>query len=65
MALQVTFRDPADAARIVDALLDEADTVERDRPLLARRYRAIANDLGDALEELGPPSAPPSHMRVG
>jgi len=52
MALQVTFTDPHDALRVVDALLAEADHVEADRPLLAHRYRAIAEDIGDALDRL-------------
>jgi hypothetical protein len=55
VALHITFADPHDAARIVDALLDQADDIEAERPLLARRYRAIADDLGDALERDLPP----------
>lgn len=52
MALDVRLNDPRDAARVVDALLDQADEVEVNQPMLARRYRDIADRFGDALETL-------------
>lgn len=55
VALQITFADPHDAARIVDALLDQAEAVEVNTPMLARRYRAIADDIGDALDDTPKP----------
>jgi hypothetical protein len=52
MAIQIILSDPADASRVVDALLDQADVVERDRPTLASRYRRLADHLGDELDAL-------------
>lgn len=55
MALEVRFDDPRDAARVIDALLDQADEVEVNQPMLARRYRDIADRVGDALGDLPRP----------
>lgn len=55
MAVQVALADPVDASRVVDALLAQADAVELAQPLLARRYRSIADDFGDALDDLPRP----------
>ncbi|RHA38747.1 hypothetical protein D1825_13435 [Cellulomonas rhizosphaerae] len=56
--MQVTFTDPHDAARVVDALLEQADHIEVNTPMLARRYRAIADDIGDALDRDLPKPGP-------
>lgn len=51
MAAHVTFTDPRDVARCVDALLEAAD-VRRTAGdhSMARKYVSIANDLGDAAD---------------
>ena len=56
--LRVELADWRDAARVVDALLEAADSAEArlDRSL-ARRYRSIADDLGDALDTLDAPAS--------
>lgn len=56
MSVRVVFADPADVARCIDALLEHADELETSRSLLARRDRAIADALGDALQVLPVPS---------
>jgi len=56
VSVRVVFADPTDAARCVDALLEQATATEQDRPSLARRYRTIADQLGDALDTLPVPS---------
>ena len=56
MSVRVELIDASDAARVVDALLEQADACEAGLPLLARRYRAIADAFGDALDELPVPS---------
>lgn len=54
MSIRIEFTDPTDAARLVDAALAEADRVEAASPMLAMRYRRIAEDLGDALDRSVP-----------
>lgn len=49
MALSVTFRDPVDLARVMAALHRAADAEEHDRTYLATRWRAIADQLEDAV----------------
>lgn len=56
--VRVEWSDPADVARIVEALLLAADVDEVTNPDLARRYRDIADDLGDALDALPRPRLP-------
>lgn len=53
----ISLRLPAadDLAEIVDALLAAADAVEHRAPELAARRRHLANDLGDALDNLPQP----------
>lgn len=43
---------PDDLAEIVDALLMAADACEHRAPVLAARRRALADQLGDALDHL-------------
>lgn len=51
--MTVTWQDPRDAARVVDALLTGAAVAAAEgRQTLARRYEALANDLGDALNDV-------------
>lgn len=56
MAVTVRWEDPADAARVVDALLlAAAYAAAEGRDALAHRYARQADDLGDALERLPKP----------
>lgn len=50
MAVGVIWKDPADVSRIIDACLEMSDRLAVSKPLLSRRYRVIADDLGDALD---------------
>lgn len=54
--IRLELADPADAACLVDCLLRCADADQLDRPLRARRYRQLADALGDALDALPRPS---------
>lgn len=45
-----------DASEIVEALLVAASVREDRAPELATRWRQIADDIGDALEQLPPPT---------
>ncbi|OJV58121.1 MAG: hypothetical protein BGO38_07930 [Cellulomonas sp. 73-145] len=56
VSVRVEFADPADVVRCVEALLEHADAIAQDAPLLARRCRAIADQLGDELDGLPVPS---------
>lgn len=53
----IALRLPAadDLAELVDALLTAADAVEHRAPELAARRRLLADDLGDALDQLPQP----------
>lgn len=62
--LLLVFRDHADAARCSEALLGEADRVEAAAPLLARRYREIADQIGDELDGLPVPSGWAARVRA-
>lgn len=44
-----------DASEIVEALLVAAQAREDTAPELATRWRRIADDIGDALDQLPPP----------
>ncbi|MGK5529343.1 hypothetical protein [Streptomyces sp. URMC 129] len=44
-----------DAAEVIDALLSSADACEGNAPELAARRRALADQLGDALDTLPRP----------
>jgi hypothetical protein len=59
VAIHVDFKDPVDAARVVDALLAQADLVDSSERYLATRYRRIADDIGDALHRLPKPVSCP------
>lgn len=50
MAVTITWTDPDDPARLIDALLTAAVYEDRPRPLVARRYRRMVDELGDALD---------------
>lgn len=45
-----------DVAELVDALLAAADVCEHRAPDLAARRRALAEDIGDALDRLPQPT---------
>lgn len=53
--IRLQLVDGRDAARIVDALLLAADHEHDTRPLLARRYCLLADQLGDAIDTTGLP----------
>lgn len=46
---------PDDVADLVNCLLTGADSCEAHAPLLAARRRALADELGDALDRLPRP----------
>jgi hypothetical protein len=54
----ISLRLPSadDAAGLVDALLAAADACENRAPALAHRRRALADQLGDALDHLPTPN---------
>lgn len=54
----ISLRLPAsdDAAELVEALLAAADAREDHTPVLAARWRHLAHQIGDALDELPTPS---------
>lgn len=57
MGVQVTFGDPHDVARIIDALLEASEREAlTGRATLAARYLRIADELGDELDKLPRPS---------
>lgn len=45
-----------DLAEVVEALLTAADTRDRHAPTQARRWRALADEIGDALDTLPAPA---------
>ncbi|MEW2635968.1 hypothetical protein AB0903_31100 [Streptomyces sp. NPDC048389] len=49
---------PDDAAELVEALLAAADTRDRHAPAQAARWRELAHQLGDALDNLPTPRTP-------
>lgn len=57
MALHLDLADPVDAARIVDALLLAAEVETLRKPMLAKRYTRIADDIGDALDRAPKPAS--------
>lgn len=54
----ISLRLPSadDAAELVEALLEAADTRDADAPTQAARWRGLAHDLGDALDALPTPT---------
>ncbi|MEE4540959.1 hypothetical protein V2S66_03125 [Streptomyces sp. V4-01] len=50
-----------DIAELVDALLDAADTCQTRAPDLAARRRALADQIGDALDQLPTPTIREDH----
>lgn len=60
MAVRVTWADAHDPARVVDALLTAATVEDHARPLLATRYRRLADELGTALDH-SPSVRVPAH----
>lgn len=55
MAVVVHLTGPDDLAEIVEALVTAAEAKEADAPELALRWRWLANDIGDALDQLPTP----------
>lgn len=47
---------PEDIAELVDALLAAADHCQHHAPDLATRRRHLADQLGDALDQIPPPT---------
>jgi hypothetical protein len=58
--IQLELVDARDAARIVDALLAQAQVECKRKPMLARRYIELSNRLADAMDEPGLPAHAPS-----
>jgi hypothetical protein len=56
MALVVHLTGPDDLAEIVEALVTAAEAKEAYAPELADRWRNLANDFGDALDQLPTPT---------
>lgn len=54
--IRLQLVDGRDAARIVDALLMAANQEHDTRPMLARRYCLLADQLGDAIDATGLPA---------
>lgn len=61
--IRVEFSDWHDASHTVDALLVQADRVELLQPILARRLRRIADQLGSELDRVVP--IPSGHEVTG
>lgn len=55
--ITIEFHGIEDVAHLVDGLLEAADRWDAERPFLARRYRALADRVGDELDRLPNPSA--------
>lgn len=55
--IKVEFQSIEDVAHLIDGLLEAADRWESERPFLARRYRGLADRVGDELDKLPNPSA--------
>ncbi|WP_435643385.1 hypothetical protein ACR9VJ_18230 [Streptomyces sp. H49] len=55
MAAVLRLAAADDVSEIVDALLTAADACEGHAPELAARRRALAHDVGDALDQLPAP----------
>lgn len=55
MAIVVRLTGPDDVSEIVDALLTAADARQAHAPELAARWRALAHNVGDALDALPTP----------
>lgn len=47
---------PDDAGELVEALLAAADTRDQHAPAQAARWRQLAHDIGDALDQLPTPT---------
>jgi len=54
---------PDDAAALVEALLAAADTRDHHAPKQAARWRALAHQLGDALDTLPTPRTEEQHAQ--
>ncbi len=55
--INVAFHGIEDVAHVIDGLLEAADRWDTERPFLSRRYRALADRIGDELDKLPNPSA--------
>ncbi|MFF5984384.1 hypothetical protein ACFY78_36635 [Streptomyces olindensis] len=55
MAVVVHLPGPDDLAEIVEALVTAAEAKEAHAPELADHWRNLANDIGDALDQLPTP----------
>jgi len=53
--------DSGDIAELVDSLHDAADACAPHAPTLARKRRALANSIGDALDSLPKPTIREDH----
>lgn len=52
MALHITGLGPGDVAEVIECLLAGADRCTGHAPELAERRRSLADQLGDALDQL-------------
>ncbi|MDT0567880.1 hypothetical protein RM704_10430 [Streptomyces sp. DSM 3412] len=52
MAIVVRLTGSDDLGEIIEGLLTAADAKQTDAPALATRWRALAHDIGDALDQL-------------
>lgn len=50
MSIAIRLEDPHDAGRVVEALETAAQVEDVPRPLVARRYRRLAELLADATD---------------
>jgi hypothetical protein len=55
--IRIAFESHEDVAVMIDGLLEAADRWDTERPFLARRYRTLADRIGDELDKLPNPSA--------
>ena len=55
--IRVAFNGIEDVAQLIDGLLEAADRWDTERPMLARRYRTLADRVGDELDKLPNPSS--------
>ncbi|MGW3166953.1 hypothetical protein ACWC9Q_29665 [Streptomyces sp. NPDC001142] len=56
MAVLIRLAGADDLSEIVDALLTAADAREGHAPSLAARWRGLAHEVGDALDQLPTPT---------
>ncbi|MBE4783945.1 hypothetical protein [Streptomyces caniscabiei] len=58
MAIVVRLTSPDDVSEIVEGLLTAAEARQTAAPDLANRWRNLAHNIGDALDQLPTPATP-------